>query len=478
MKISDQISLSARNLARRKGRTALTLIGVVIGTCMVVLMISLGIAQSASNDEMLQSWGDLTVVQVYGGGSSSQVGADGKTLHLNDAMLEMFRKMPHVVAASPYENAYSLQATLSAGTGKRYQTEMSNTNTMAIDPASMESLGFSLTEGRWLDTGPANAKAAKLEVLVCEQTGYVFEDTRKSTNNPKRRRYSGQTDASGNPLLPFVDINKDVMTLTMSTGEGSSTKTKSWQLEVVGTLAPDQSKGWWVSDGMVLRLQDYRMLLKEYAELTNSDKKNALKDYNSVNLKVDEIDNVDGAIESLMEMGFSKDNIYSMTQQRDEMQKQVFRQQMIFGGIAAVSLLVAAINIINTMTMAIYERTREIGIMKVLGCEIMSIRSMFLLESSGIGFLGGLIGVVLSIGASFFLNHLSDIVAALGGTIDLSGLMGGGYYMEAGSSIISIIPPWLLGGALIFATMIGLVAGIIPANNAVKISALEAIRHD
>ena len=79
MKISDEISLSARNLLRRKGRTALTLVGVVIGTCMVVLMISLGIAQTKTNEEMLQSWGDLTQVQIYGYGT--MVGSDGKVLN-------------------------------------------------------------------------------------------------------------------------------------------------------------------------------------------------------------------------------------------------------------------------------------------------------------------------------------------------------------------------------------------------------------
>ena len=78
MKISDEISLSARNLLRRKGRTALTLVGVVIGTCMVVLMISLGIAQTKTNEEMLQSWGDLTQVQIYGYGT--MVGERGVTL--------------------------------------------------------------------------------------------------------------------------------------------------------------------------------------------------------------------------------------------------------------------------------------------------------------------------------------------------------------------------------------------------------------
>lgn len=158
--------------------------------------------------------------------------------------------------------------------------------------------------------------------------------------------------------------------------------------------------------------------------------------------------------------------------------------QMIFGGIAAVSLLVAAINIINTMTMAIYERTREIGVMKVLGCELGNIRTMFLLESSTIGFIGGLIGLLISLLASFVLNNLSTILAMFGqsGGLDLSGMMGGGgyYYMMDGSggNTISIIPPWLMLAALVFATLVGLVAGILPANKAVKISALEAIRHD
>ena len=56
--------------------------------------------------------------------------------------------------------------------------------------------------------------------------------------------------------------------------------------------------------------------------------------------------------------------------------------------------------------------------------------------------------------------------------------MGGGMYFGAGSTTISVIPPWLVLGALVFATVVGFVAGIVPANKAVKISALEAIRHD
>ena len=115
------------------------------------------------------------------------------------------------------------------------------------------------------------------------------------------------------------------------------------------------------------------------------------------------------------------------------------------------------------------------GVMKALGCELGNIRTMFLLESSTIGFIGGLIGLIISLIASFVLNHLS----VLGQGFDLSGMMGGGYYMGGdGSAAISIIPPWLMLAALVFATLVGLVAGILPANKAVKISALEAIRHD
>ena len=89
MKISDEISLSARNLLRRKGRTALTLVGGVIGTCMGVLMISLGIAQTKTNEEMLQSWGDLTQVQIYGYGT--MVGRDGKPQYLDAAAIASIR---------------------------------------------------------------------------------------------------------------------------------------------------------------------------------------------------------------------------------------------------------------------------------------------------------------------------------------------------------------------------------------------------
>ena len=157
MKISDEISLSARNLLRRKGRTALTLVGVVIGTCMVVLMISLGIAQNQANDEMIQSWGDLTQIEIYGGGIS--VGSDGKAIKLDDAALTQIRELNNVLAATPFTNPYNLQGTVSAGRNGRYVSDIGNIT--ALDPVALEPMGFALESGRWLDTTVINAQSKK-----------------------------------------------------------------------------------------------------------------------------------------------------------------------------------------------------------------------------------------------------------------------------------------------------------------------------
>ena len=111
--------------------------------------------------------------------------------------------------------------------------------------------------------------------------------------------------------------------------------------------------------------------------------------------------------------------------------------------------------------MSIYERTKEIGIIKVLGCDMNNIRTMFLLEAGFIGFFGGLVGLILSETISFIIN----MVAA--------GADGSGYY-----SGISYIPVWLVLAALVFAVLVGMVAGFFPALRAMKLSPLAAIRNE
>ena len=87
--------------------------------------------------------------------------------------------------------------------------------------------------------------------------------------------------------------------------------------------------------------------------------------------------------------------------------KQMQQQQLFLGSLAAIVLLVAAMSITNTMIMSIYERTREIGVMKVLGCKVANIRQVFLMEAGSIGFCGGLAGVGVSLAISKLLNYLA-----------------------------------------------------------------------
>ena len=114
--------------------------------------------------------------------------------------------------------------------------------------------------------------------------------------------------------------------------------------------------------------------------------------------------------------------------------------------------------------------------MKVLGCELKHIRTMFLFEAGAIGMLGGLVGVALSFALSFVLNNISTLMAG-GGAADGILSIFGMYGMGNGGKL-SIIPPWLVLVALGFSTLVGLISGVVPANRAVKISALEAIRHE
>lgn len=462
MRISDLLRLSLDNLRRRKGRTALTVIGVVVGTCAIVVMISLGIAVSAQNEEMLQSWGDLTMIQLYNYSSSSENALD-------DALVERIKNTDHVVAVTPYYQPDNLNGIIKAGNNGRYEAGLYNV--YGMDETSLEPMGYELQSGNWL-TDAGDVGKNKIPVLVGSEFGYNFEDTKRSYNSDARYRYSGQVDANGNPLQPFVDPETARMTLQLKDDQGNVKQ--SYELVVVGVLVGDYSKDYFTVGGMVMRLQDARKLVTEANRISKRTTKKEVT-YNQINIKVDDVDNVAAVENELQDEGY---NTSSMTQIREEMQKNVAQSQMILGSLAAISLLVAALNIMNTMTMAIYERTREIGVMKVLGCKLWYIRAMFLTESGAIGLLGGIVGVIISLLISAVLNNLALVASLLGGNVDLSGLSSAFGGMGDMGGKISIIPPWLILLALAFATLVGLVSGIAPAGRAVKISSLEAIRHD
>jgi ABC-type antimicrobial peptide transport system permease subunit len=189
--------------------------------------------------------------------------------------------------------------------------------------------------------------------------------------------------------------------------------------------------------------------------------------YNNAYVKVTDIDSVADAQSEIDGMGYST---WSMESIREPLQEEARQKQLMLGGLGAISLFVAAIGIANTMIMSISERTREIGIMKALGCYVRDIRVLFLSEAGAIGLIGGLLGSIISFIVMIVINLI-----ALGGGPTLENIL---LCITGGDAITrtSVIPAWLMLFAVVFSILIGLGSGFYPANKAVKVSALEAIK--
>ena len=513
MRLTDLFRFSTDNLRRRKGRTVLTIIGVVVGVCAIVVMISLGIAVNRATDEMLQNWGDLTKIDVM------PFGAQQGTPDLDDKMVAQFRQIPHVVAVTPIVQNAGFYGSLAAGRNDRYLYD--GAMLVGMDPSAIQPMGYKLLTGNY-DISE-NLGKTKIPVLVGEQTPFSFRDTKKGWNAADVMKYPvydenyiniinlPQYDESGTLLNPdefFFDIMNTKLTYKMEVGYNESTGQptyKNYELVPVGMIVGGSSD-WTIAGGIVMSIENMKKLEQDYRRATGSggggggggdmgmpimkggvgismgmdsgDNTMTVGGYDTVNIKVDNVANMADVEKSIKETGYQ---ISSMSDTRRQMQGQVAQTQMMLGGLAAISLFVAALNIMNTMTMAITERTREIGVMKVLGCKLRDIRRLFLIESGAIGFVGGVVGVAVSFLLSFLLNNMTSILASLGveNGLDIAASFGlSGLKDMMPDSALSVIPPWLVLLALGFATAVGVLSGIAPASRAVRISSLEAIRHE
>lgn len=126
--------------------------------------------------------------------------------------------------------------------------------------------------------------------------------------------------------------------------------------------------------------------------------------YEEAKVNVDDMDHVIEVQKAISNMGYEANSQMEWLEQSKQQSNMI---QAALGGIGAVSLLVAAIGIANTMMMSIYERTKEIGVLKVLGCSLATIRNMFLIEAGFIGFMGGLIGLAAEFMVSVLINQIS-----------------------------------------------------------------------
>lgn len=450
MKIYDLIVMCMQNLSRRKVRTLLTVTGVVVGTCAIVVMISIGVGMQASQDAMFAEMGDLTIIEVNKWGS----GKNGKEVTLDDEAIAQMMQLPNVTVATPLYNAYNLSAQIYAGKGDRYSMNMGNV--VGIYPEALSALGIELIDG----AGFVSENIPPYSIVVGQSAAYSFRDSKKK---PGYNYINAWPDANGNIKDPFVDMKKDKLKVKTDQ-QKENAKIYEYELVYVGTMKEDYGKGYETSRGAYMNVRDLKKIEQDFNK-ANGIKKSDDSGYENAKVKVNDIKNVAAVQEAIEEMGFGT---WSMESIRKPMEEQARQQQMVLGGLGAISLFVAALGITNTMVMSIYERTREIGVMKVLGCFVGNIRTVFLMEAGVIGFMGGVIGIIISFFISFLMNFFGF---SMGGVGSMGGMGGSG-------TSVSIIPPWLVIMGLLFATCIGLVSGFYPANRAVKISALEAIKSD
>ena len=159
---------------------------------------------------------------------------------------------------------------------------------------------------------------------------------------------------------------------------------------------------------------------------------------------------------------------------QETMKETMSTMTLFLGAIAAISLIVGAIGISNTMFTSVLEKTREIGIMKAIGAQNKDIMTIFLLNSGFIGLVGGIGGVIVGVLSSTAINALAGIETST--TTVGRGGAGGGLLGMMGSSSAVNFP--LIVGAILFAVLIGMIAGVIPAYRASRLRPVDALRYE
>lgn len=177
MNNQEILRLALLNLYRRKPRTFLTMLGVVIGCCSIVIMISLGIGMKQSQEKLLSEMGDLTIITV-----TDPKGGRG-TVKLNDAAVKELKRIPRVSAVMPRISLddYNFSVKLYAGAGNRYFCEWVTVSGLKSD--EMDLMGYSRLAGT--EIGKSG------EVLTGQYLAYSFADSLKPPGNNTVDRFAG-----------------------------------------------------------------------------------------------------------------------------------------------------------------------------------------------------------------------------------------------------------------------------------------------
>jgi len=440
MKFLDLLSIIFGNLSRRKGRVVLTAIGVVIGTAAILVLVSLAMGLQQSATASLYGIGDLTLINVSPGYNFDEgmmmarsVGGPmdgGPQTPITPKSLEDFAAMDGVVAVIPRDY-------LMGGATLRYNRLEGGSSIMGIGTKDLSILSVTAREG----------------VLNLERgTAVIGSQVPMNFYNPRMR--------PGEEMPPPPDLmGKTVRLELMKWDQEGNSITKTVQLTIAGVLEESRGEPDWT---IYVPLED----ATAWNEWFLGKRINRNKDgYNNVIVKVADVSQTLEISDQINALGYQSYTPQSFVEGINSFYVVL---QIMFGGVGAIALLVAAIGIANTMAMAILERTREIGLMKAVGATNRDVLSIFLGEAAGIGFIGGLGGALIGWAGGHIIQvlglaYMAQQTAESGGPPP---------------SLSVYTPPWLVLFTIAFATLIGLLSGIYPALRAATLVPVKALKYE
>ncbi|MEP7291015.1 MAG: ABC transporter permease, partial [Chloroflexota bacterium] len=351
--LSELARLAIHNLLRARARLVMPGGGVVVGTTAVVLLIALTIGLQRAAEAGFGDSSALTQIQVY-----SSFGREDSSPTLNADALVALSKIDGVAAVIPFLDLASW-GQIAAG------DFMGGGQTLGIDPRYLPYLGASLREG--------DLTIGKNQAVAGAAVADNFYD-------PTAEEYQPIT----------IDLINTPLEMTVYSQDGMNTR--DLDLQVKGVLSPGTSYDY----AIFLPIQDV-IDLNEW--VTGEPADPDLFVYSQILVRATSRETAGPVSEAIRELGF---NAGGMGDFLNQINSFFSTMRLVLGGVGGVALLVAAFGVANTMTMAILERTREIGLMKAVGATDRDVLTIFLFEAGLVGLIGGLAGL----GISYLVQNL------------------------------------------------------------------------
>ncbi|NJL55902.1 ABC transporter permease [bacterium] len=435
---AEMARLSISNMLRARARLMMTAGGVVVGTTAVILLIALTIGLQRAAEAGIGSSTSLTEIVVYPSfrgffpvaNSPDSEQDDDPAPQLDLMTVQAMWGIPGVQAVIP--SVYLQGGEMQAGIYRGY------TQVIGVDESLLPYLGVTLAEGR-LSLAPG-------EALVGAFAGEFF------------------SDPDAEEFIPVsVNLFETPPTLLLYNYSGTSTRPREVEMNVVGRLAEGSSYDY----AVIMPIEDV-IALNEW--ITGREFDPETFTFEQVTVRATSRDTVQSVSDVIRELGFNAAGIGDFL---NELNSFFGTMRVMLGGVGAVALLVAAFGVANTMTMAVLERTREIGLMKAIGATDNNVLSIFLIESGLVGMVGGAAGVTLSLVLQRLINEAIANAPQDGAGINFLPLDPS----QIGDQLI-IIPPELGLLAVTLATLVGLGAGFFPALRAARLSPVIALKTD